>query len=54
VHELLEELDAPRRLELQRDRELVPIPVLCRRHALFDAVSLPLDAQRHPLAPALP
>src|SRR5437879_13876441 len=54
AYELFEELDALGRLELERDRELVSIPVLCCRDALFDAVSLPLDAERHALAPALP
>src|SRR5215470_11237097 len=54
MDELLEKLDATRGFELEGDTELVAIPVLCRRHALLDAVALALDAEGDALPSALP
>jgi hypothetical protein len=51
--QLLEQLGALRRLQLERDAELVAVPVLRGRHALLDAVAHPLHAERHALAPAV-
>ena len=54
AHELLEKLEATRSFQLEGDTELVPIPILRRRHTLLDAVTLALDAQGDALSPALP
>ena len=51
LDELLEQGDAPWRLQLEGDRELVPLAVLGGWHA--HAVALTLDAERQPLAPSL-
>src|SRR5262245_16718897 len=53
MDELLEKLDAARGFELEGDTKLVPIPVLCRRHALLDATALALDAERDALPSAV-
>src|SRR5439155_6331275 len=50
---LLEQLHAARGLQLEGDRELVPLPVLRRRHALLTSIACALDAERHALASAI-
>src|SRR5205085_12043111 len=52
-HELLEELDPLRGLQLERDAELVAIAILRDGHPLLDAVARALHPERHPLAPSL-
>ena len=50
----LKSLTPSRRLELERDAELVPLAILRGRHPLLDAVARALDAEGHALASPLP
>jgi hypothetical protein len=45
LHQLAEELEAGRRLQIEGDPELVAIAVLGRRHPFLDAVAAALHAE---------